>query len=294
MNFIEGLQNAVNYIEDNITEDIDIAEAAKRAACSTFYFMRIFGILCDVSIGEYIRNRRLTLAGAELAATNIKVIDAAVKYGYDSPESFTRAFVRFHGITPSEARKNGSLLRSFSRVSVRIILKGGNLMEYRIEEKRSFKVLERAGLQSLIDSQNKNTIPAFWTSCRRDGTIDALIKQTPNSKFIYGICYGNQHTDSQNFEYAIAAEYGGGNIPEGFRVTEIPERTWIIFSVTGAMPNAVQEAWHRIISEFFTVGADANAGVYVPTGEMDIEAYTDGDMTSPDYKSEIWVPVKRK
>ena len=122
MDWITGIQNAINYIEEHLTEEIAYDEVAKEAACSSFYFQRIFGILCGMTLGEYIRNRRFTLVGSELRATDDKVIDIALKYGYDSPESFTRAFSKFHGVTPSEAKKDGSKLKSFSRLSVKITL----------------------------------------------------------------------------------------------------------------------------------------------------------------------------
>lgn len=115
MDWLTGIQNAINYIEEHLTEEIDYEEVAKEAACSNFYFQRIFGILCGISLGDYIRNRRLTLAGDELSASDDKVIDIALKYGYESPESFTRGFARFHGVTPSEAKKDGSKLKSLRR-----------------------------------------------------------------------------------------------------------------------------------------------------------------------------------
>lgn len=288
MDWITGMQNAINYIEEHITDALDYAEIARRAACSPFYFQRIFGILCGVTLGEYIRNRRLTLAGSELSRTDTKVIDAAFKYGYDSPESFARAFVKFHGITPSAAKRDGSKLRSFSRISVQIILKGGSIMDYRIVKKEAFQVLEKVERQSIDDAQNKNTIPDFWTRAHTDGTVAALWEQASDRSFLLGICYDNEPTDSKTFLYSIAALYGGGTVPDGYRVTEIPERTWAVFPCRGAMPNAMQEAWHRICAEFFPTSG------YQPTYEMTVEAYTAGDMASPDYKSEIWVPVEKR
>lgn len=285
MDWITGIQNAVNYVEAHLTEPLDYGEIAKQAACSPFYFQRIFGILCGMSLGEYIRNRRLTLAGSELSASDARVIDVAYKYGYDTPESFTRAFTRFHGITPSEARKNSAALKSFSRVSVQIILKGGNVMDYKIVKKEAFTVLEKVEQQTIEDEQNKNTIPAFWARSHKDGTVATLLQQAPDRSFIFGVCYNNPHTDSKTFDYAIAALYGGGIVPTGFRLREIPARTWAVFAITGAMPAAVQETWHKICAEFFPTSS------YQPTYEMDVEAYTAGDMTAPDYRSEIWVPV---
>ena len=288
MDWATGIQKAVDYIEEHITEDLDYGEIARQAACSPFYFQRIFALLCGLSLGEYIRNRRLTLAGSELSVRDVRVIDMALKYGYDSPESFSRAFARFHGFPPSEARRDGNRLRSFSRVSVQLTLKGGRMMDYKIVKKPAFRVLEKMELQSIEDDRNLNTIPAFWARSREDGAIPALLEQAPDKSRIYGVCYNNQPTDNKTFEYSIAAPYGGGDVPEGFRVTEIPGRTWAVFSCRGAMPKAIQETWHTICSEFFPASA------YRPTYELDIEVYPDGDMLSPEYQSEIWVPVEEK
>lgn len=135
MEWITGIQNAINYIEDHITEELDYEEIAKESFSSPFHFQRVFSILCGYTLGEYIRNRRLTLAGAELANTREKVIDVAYKYGYDNPESFAKAFQKFHGIPPSQARGRGVMLKSFSRLSIKVSLEGGSIMNYRIEDK---------------------------------------------------------------------------------------------------------------------------------------------------------------
>lgn len=289
MNLATGIQRAVDYIEEHITDDLNYSEIARQAVCSPYYFQKIFGILCGMTVGEYIRNRRLSLAGNELAKTGAKVIDIALKYGYESPESFTRAFVRFHGVTPSEAKRRSCKLRSFSRLKVQIILKGGNSMNYKIINKKAFTVLEKVERHTVSGGQNLNTIPDFWDRSHRDGTIRTLLDRASDRKFVFGICYGNSHTDSESFDYSIAAECPPDTVaPEGYRVNEIPARTWIVFECTGAMPDAIQELWHEICTEFFPVSN------YQPTYEMDIEAYPDGDMTSENYKSYIRIPVKNE
>lgn len=289
MDWITGIQNALDYIEEHITEDMNYEEIAKQAACSNFYFQRIFGILCGYSLGEYIRNRRLSNAGSELSVQNVKVIDVALKYGYDSPESFTRAFVKFHGITPSQAKKDGGKLRNFSRISVQIILKGGSIMDYKIVKKKAFKVIEKVEQHTINDQNNENTIPEFWDRSHKDGTVEKLLALTPDRNFIFGICYNHALTDAQTFDYSIAAVCGDETeVPEGFRINEIPERTWAVFECYGKMPQAIQQLWHRICTEFFPTSK------YKPTYEMDIEAYPGGDMTSDDYRTEIWVPVIEK
>lgn len=135
MDWISGIQNAINYIEEHLTQELDYEAIARESFSSPFHFQRCFSILCGYTLGEYIRNRRLTLAGAELANTRERVIDVAYKYGYESPESFSKAFQKFHGITPSQARGGGVTLRSFSRLSIKVTLEGGNMMNYRMEEK---------------------------------------------------------------------------------------------------------------------------------------------------------------
>ena len=289
MDFVKGLQSAIDYIEDHLTEELDFNEIAKQAACSTFYFQKIFSALCDISVGDYIRRRRLTLAGRELNVTKAKVIDVALKYGYESPEAFARAFVKFHGITPSEAKLDGSKLKSFTRLSVQITMKGGHAMDYKIVEKQMFKVLEKVETHQIVNEENLNTIPDFWARSHQDGTVTKLLSLTNDSSYIFGICYANYPHNANEFEYGIGAKCDDDCIaPEGFRINEIPARTWLVFEIVGAMPNAVQELWRKITSEFFPTSD------YEPTYEMDIEAYTAGVMTDPNYKSEIWVPVIKK
>ena len=135
MDWITGMQKAIDYIEANLTEEIDYEKVAAQSFSSSYHFQRVFSILCGYTLGEYIRLRRLSLAGTELATGKEKVIDIALKYGYDSPDSFSKAFQKFHGITPSQARADGNMLKSFSRLSIKISLEGGSVMNYRIEEK---------------------------------------------------------------------------------------------------------------------------------------------------------------
>lgn len=288
MGWIMGIQRAVDYMEEHIEEELDYEKIAGEAFCSSYYFQKIFHILCGFSVGEYIRNRRLTLAGTALSTTNERIIDIALRYGYESPESFARAFARFHGITPSEARRDGSKLKLFSRLSVQIMMKGGNIMNYKIVEKSAFKVLQRVETHHIADSENENTIPDYWSRAKRDGTVETLLSLTSDKTNIFGICYGNAPKDDKTFEYAIAAVCDGNvKVPEGFSVREIPGRTWAVFECVGAMPDAMQETWHNICAEFFPTSG------YEPTYEMDIEVYPEGDMCADNYRSEIWVPVKQ-
>jgi len=220
LDWVTGIQNAINYVEEHLTDEIDYDLVSKEAACSNFYFQRIFSILCGITLGDYIRSRRLTLAGNELCATDTKVIDIALKYGYESPESFTRAFTKFHGVTPSEAKKDGSKLKSFSRLSVKITLSGGNIMDYKIIEKDAFDIIEKVETHTVDNSENAKSIPDFWTRSHKDGTVKMLTELTIDRTFIFGVCYENHSEDAKTFDYSIAANCDSNTaIPEGFKKT---------------------------------------------------------------------------
>ncbi|WP_324824758.1 AraC family transcriptional regulator [Sinanaerobacter sp. ZZT-01] len=291
MDWITGIQRAIDYIEDNITENLDYDEIAKRAYSSSYHFQRVFGILCGQTLGEYIRERRLTLAASELVSSNGKVIDVAIKYGYDSSESFGRAFSKFHGVTPSKAKSCGKNLKSFSKLTVKLVLEGGTVMNYRIEEKKAFKVIEKVKLFSTKNEENMKGIPLFWDASRNDGTIQKLCEfcvGTELDNLILGICYGDNCDNTKEFSYSIATGYNGNPVPDGFRVNQIKSSTWAIFKCKGAMPIAIQNMWHRIYTEFFPTSD------YIPKNEVDFEVYPDGDMNSQDYESEIWIAVEKK
>lgn len=119
MEWTQTISKAVDYMETHITDDISVEDVAREVLLSPFYFQKGFHFLCGITVAEYIRNRRLSLAGNELATSEEKVIDIALKYGYNSPDSFTKAFTRFHGITPSMAQKNGKMLKSFAPLKIK-------------------------------------------------------------------------------------------------------------------------------------------------------------------------------
>ena len=179
MNWIQGIQRAIDYVEANITEEIDFEEAARQVCSSSFHFQRVFGILCGLSLGDYIRMRRLSLAGEELSTGHAKVIDIALKYGYDTPESFSRAFTRFHGIAPSEA-KHGGKVRIFTPLSVKLILTGGSKMDYRIEKRDAFQVVcKRKRVGKPLSAEATPDITAMWQEYGADGTMARLIACLP-------------------------------------------------------------------------------------------------------------------
>lgn len=291
MDWISGIQKAVDYVEEHITMDLDFSEIAKQAYSSGFHFQRVFGILCGFTLGDYIRMRRLTLAGLELAATNTRILDIAVKYGYDTQESFSRAFTRFHGVSPSQAR-NGAGLKSFSRLSVKLILAGANVTDYRIEKREGFQMIGRPLRVSGKKELTSARISDFWQQCRMDGTITELSRYISEANIfgesIAGAGFGKDASDS-NFPYAIGVHYNG--IPAAKKdliVWEIPAHTYAVFPCIGSMPEAFTRLYQQIYSEFFP------ASDYQPCGGTDFEAYPSADVKNPGYTCEIWVAVEKK
>lgn len=292
MDWITGIQRAVDYVEAHIAEPIDYEEAAKQAYSSSFHFQRVFSILCGFTLGDYIRMRRLSLAGNELASSSIRVIDAALKYGYDTPESFSRAFTRFHGVSPSQAKQGGAALKSFSPLSVKLILDGGNTMNYRIETKDAFQIICKKKQISCKAELTVEEISRFWQACSTDGTIPALCKYIPEDNIfpncIVGASFGKDASDTE-FPYAIGAHYNGMPVSDAdLTVEKIPAHTYVVFPCIGKMPEAFQKLYQQIYSEFFPTSE------YQPCGGTDFEAYPSANVTDPGYTCEIWVAVEKK
>lgn len=273
----DGITNAIAYIEENLTGDISIHEVADKAHVSSFYFQKIFHVLCGFTVGEYIRNRRLTLAAQELCSTDIKVIDAALKYGYDSPDSFARAFTKFHGISPSAAREKGSKLNSFAPLKIKLTLEGGTMLEYRIAEKAQFTVMGRLRRFNMETSYEE--IPRFWKEHMESGGCKTVCG-------MFGICLDDEGRD---FDYMIADNYIPWNeVPEGYETRVIPAFTWAVFPCRGALPNALQDVNTRIWSEWLP-----SCKAYKIAGNYNIEMYTPPCENPDDNYNEIWIPVEK-
>lgn len=292
MDWIQGIQRAIDYVEVHITEPIDYEEVAKQACSSSFHFQRVFAILCGFTLGDYIRMRRLSLAGNELRSSGIRVIDAALKYGYDTPESFSRAFTRFHGITPSQAKRGGALLKVFFPLSVKLSLEGGTTMDYRIEKEEAFKIVCRKKQTSGKKELTVQEISDFWRQCNEDQTIPTLCSYIQEDNMfrdcIVGVSFGNDATEAE-FPYAIGVRYNGMPIiNEDLTVEEIPAHTYVVFPCVGSMPEAFNRLYERIYSEFFP------ASDYEPCGGADFETYPSADIYDPNYRCEIWVAVEKK
>ena len=234
MDWITGIQNAINYVEDHLAEEIDYDAAAKASLSSTHHFQRIFSILCGYTLGEYIRNRRLSLAGTELAEGTGKVIDIAAKYGYESPDSFCKAFQKFHGITPSQARSDGAVLKSFSRLSIKVSLEGGSIMNYRIEEKEAMVLTgyKRRFTGSPNDKQEQDHNFACETRleqyilegmCREHETIYQILTNFDTEGYDFYFAYQFPAWALEDMQEIPA------DIAERFENVPIPAGTYVVF-----------------------------------------------------------------
>lgn len=284
MDWVKNIKDAIEYIEGNITEDLTVGRIAGKVNTSAFYFQRGFSMLCGYTVGEYVRMRRLSIAGEELLSSDVKVIDLAIKYGYDSPDSFTKAFTRFHGSTPTDVRRGGAMLKSFAPLHIKLILDGGSTMEYKIEEKKAFKVM---GISKDFSYENANTdVPRFWD--------EALLqaKERP-VEGMYGVCFDEEMAGNR-FRYMIADDYDAEKAEKKkLDVHEIKAHTWAVFPCRGAVPLPLQEVNRRIFSEWLPASSYEIAEGY------NIEYYSNPadfkmGMRDPEYYAEVWIPVKEK
>jgi AraC family transcriptional regulator len=280
------MKEAIDLMERKMEERLDIEEIAKAAYVSPFHFQRMFHMLTGMTIAEYTRKRKLTLAAQELAMSQSKVLDVALKYGYDSPESFSKAFRRIHGIAPSEARNPGVSLKAFPRISFHLSLKGDKDMDYRIVEKEAFTVIGKSIQTTCQDGENTRQIPKFWEECHLDGTF-AKLDFLATSESLFGICLDMQPGQG-DFNYMIASQTDQTSPDVGLSLRTIPASTWAIFTSVGPMPGAIQSLFGRIFQEWFP------ATGYEHAGAPELEVYPPGDTAADDYRCEVWIPIVKR
>lgn len=285
MNWLESISKAIKYIEDNINNDIKIEDVANNGYLSSYYLQKGFSIMCGFTISEYIRNRKLTLAGNDLINTNEKIIDIAFKYGYESPDSFTKAFTRFHGSTPNSIRRNGATIKEFAPLKINIDLKGGYTMEYKIEEKESFKVI---GLSKVMKYETAyEEVPKLWQSFFVKKELSSICTK-------YGINIDTKMNGNE-FEYLICDDYSSDKeVPKDVIIKEIPKHTWAIFSCIGRSDKSVAETNEKIFKEWLPSSSN-----YEIADGYNVEMYSNpadypNGTQDENYYCEIWIPIRRK
>ena len=291
MEWSERMNAAISYIESNLDGDIEYKAAAKLACCSLFHFQRMFMVILGVTPAEYARKRRLTLAARDLISTDEKVIDIAMKYGYEAPDSFTRAFRNVHGITPQAARAPGVKLSAFPRVSFNIVLKGGTDMDYKIIEKPAFEIIGRSRKFRTVNGENFIKIPQFWQEYMATPEYKTLMDLTGGKPGAVtgggclGICYGGENTNWDPFSYGIGIEKPAKKSPVKFEIIPVPAAAWAVFD---CRLDNLQDTTKRIFSEWFP-----STG-YEHSPAPEIEVYLPEDPRTKVMLCQIWIPVVKK
>lgn len=290
MDSLKSMNNALAYIEEHLTEEIDYSKISKIAYCSEYHFKRMFSFLSGISLSEYIRRRRLTLAALDLKDKDLRIIDVAVKYGYNSADSFSRAFHSLHGILPSEARSENTQLKAYPRMTFILSIQGGCEMNYRIVEKEAFKLV---GFKKRVPVIFKGVNPeiAKMTELLTTDVIKQL-KAISNVEPTGIISASTNFSEGRMEERGELDHYIGvatsSDETAEFDVLKIDACTWAIFESIGPFPETLQNVWGRIYSEWFpSSGYEAVEGPEILWNESP-------DTGNPKYRSEIWIPVKKK
>lgn len=284
MKWINRMKSCIDYIEDNLKGEIDIAELSRLTFLSKRYFLIMFEAVTGMTVHEYIRKRKMSVAAYEIMEKDRKVIDVAFDFGYSSAEAFSRAFKNIHGISPANAGKNGSYVKLYAPISFHIEIKGEESMNYRVEKKEEFKVFGTVLKTTSEDGKSYKEIPKFWQQVFASGQFKEMLNLCDEDSKNYGVCLPMKNEDE--FDYVIGFS-GSREDYSKYEVFEIPAAKWGIFECRGLMPNAMQSVFQRIFKEWLPA-TDYEIDMTKPV----LEYYTEGDTTSNDYYSEIWMPLK--
>ena len=294
MKWYDELTKTIDYIEKNLDKDLSIKNISRKVGISPFYLQKSFQILTGFSLGEYIRNRRLYLAAIELKESDAKIIDVAYKYKYETPESFSKAFKRFHDVSPSKV-KAGAKFKPFNRIRIKVIIEKGEDMKVKITPMFPIKLI---GFKKRFEFDNSyEMIPKFWDEvcekhCKRIYAGEE--PKTPEEKAIVDNCIGEYAIcldgSDKDFDYMIAGRYTGGEVPKGMDLIELEKGDWAVFDCFGPNPKTLQETNTKIFNEWIP-----NNSEYELRANYNIEWYDcTGDQNDEDYHSAIWIPVKKK
>ncbi len=281
MEWIERLNDAVGYIEEHLTEEIDYERLGKIACCSSYHFQRMFTYMAGVPLSEYIRRRRMSLAAVDLQSTGIKIIDVAGKYGYNSPTAFNRAFQSVHGIAPSAVKNEGVSVKSFPPVSFKLIVKGVEEMNYRIETKAAFRIVGVSVPLEKDIEKNFAVIPRKWQETAVNGTLQKLTGLMDTQPMgVLGVSTCND-TEPWRYYIAVASSQTDRDLEE----YTVPASTWAVFPGTGTN-QSIQDLERRIVTEWLPTSG------YEYGSAPDVEVYLNPDPQNAQY--EVWIPVVRK
>jgi len=296
MEWLDSIIDSINFIEEHLLEDIDAGKVSKAVNISPFYFQKYFSIMTNISISQYIKGRRLYLAALDLCSKDESVINIAYKYLYETPESFTKAFTRFHGVNPTHIKEDTKKIHSFLPLRISINIMGGENMNYKIEKMNSFKII---GFKKKFKGETSyQDIPKFWSEvfnahhkalCGIEEPKSVLEKALVDNKVgEFGICINNNETCNE-FDYLIGGYYKGGKVPNELEIVEIPSKTFAKFLAVGPIPGSLQSINTKVFKEWLP-----NNKEYTFDGNISIEWYSSkGKPSDDDYESAVWIPIKK-
>jgi AraC family transcriptional regulator len=284
---LERLNQAMEYIERHLDQRIEVAELARIAVTSEYHFRRMFSALAGIPLSEYIRRRRLTVAGAQVLAQQRTLLDVAVRYGYSSGEAFARAFRAVHGIGPGEARRTGAALHSQPRMSFRLIIEGSSSMRYRIVEKGEFSVVGKKARVPLVHEGMNPAIVEFVRSIGQETLqhMEELSDQEPHGVVSVSYNIADSREEGTELDYCHGVVTNAA-APAGMETLTVPAGTWAVFESSGAFPQALQYLWRDVFTQWFP----SNPYRSVPGPEI-LRTRLSEDATEAD--AELWIPVER-
>ncbi|MFC7977897.1 GyrI-like domain-containing protein [Streptomyces cinereoruber] len=284
---LERLNQALDHIEEHLRGDLDPAELARIATTSEYHFRRLFSALAGMPLSEYVRRRRLTVAGAEVLAGERTLLEVAVRYGYGSGEAFARAFRAVHGVGPGEARRTGAALRSQPRMSFRLVVEGNSSMRYRIVEKDAFRIIGRGARVPLVHEGENPAIAAHIRSIGRDGLarLARLSDGEPGGVLSAVTHLSDSREEGAELDYWHGA-VSGADVPEEFDALDVAAGTWAVFENEGPYPKALQYLWRDVFTQWFPSNPYASR----PGPEL-LSVQPSEDWTTA--RAELWIPVER-
>lgn len=286
MEWIKSLNQSIEYIEEHLTEEIDLDQLAKIACCSSFHYQRMFAYMAGVPLSEYVRRRRMSLAAVDLAGGDKKIIDVALKYGYTSPTAFNRAFQAIHGIAPSLVKGEGAAVKSFPPLAFSVIVKGAEPLDYRIEKKDAFRIIGISQPLHKEIERNFEIVPNMWQTAVMNGTMQRLAqKVTAQDGLPAGLLGVSVCNDQEQWKYYIAVAVNADQDSDGFESCTVPAATWAIFPGSGTNIS-MQELERRVITEWLPTSG------YEYADAPDVEVYLNPDPANAVY--EVWIPVQKK
>ncbi|WP_424889611.1 AraC family transcriptional regulator [Streptomyces sp. XH2] len=289
---LDRLNEALEHVESHLDRQIDVAGLARIAMTSEYHFRRLFSALAGMPLSEYVRRRRLTVAGAEVLAGERTLLEIAVRYGYGSGEAFARAFRAVHGVGPGEARRNGASLHAQPRISFRLVVEGSSSMQYRVVEKAEFRVVGKKVRAPLIHEGVNPVIAEFIRGIGQETIrrISELSDQQPEGIVAVSDGLDPSRAEGTEFDYYHGVVTGSAAVPEDLDALTVPAGAWAVFENSGPFPKALQYLWRDVFTQWFPSNPYRSRPgpeilrVRFTEGTADAEAQAD---------AELWIPVER-